>query len=55
MEPLQIIGFIVCLWAMAFLVGFGVIIGAWAGVKAAAWAFGPVVKLTVAWSRPDDR
>lgn len=40
MGPLEIFGFIICLWALAFLVGLGLMMGAWLGVHAGAWAFG---------------
>ena len=42
MGPLEIFGFIICLWALAFLVGLGLMMGAWAGIQAGTWAFGPI-------------
>lgn len=40
MSTLEIFGFIFCLWAMAFLIGFGLMMGLWAGVHVGALAFG---------------
>ena len=40
MGPLEIVGTITCLWALAFVIGFGLAMGVWAGVHAGSWAFG---------------
>jgi hypothetical protein len=40
MGPFAVIGALVCLFALAFIVGFGLVFGAWAAMQAGALAFG---------------
>ena len=42
MTALETLGFISCLWAICFVAAFGFFTGAWAAIKAASWAFGPL-------------
>jgi hypothetical protein len=42
MGPLETIGFISFLLAASFLIGFGMMVGVWAGIKFGSYLLGPL-------------